>query len=98
MTIGESLRRFRDEFKLTQTNVANKIGILQQTYYKYETDKVTPSANVLKELASAYDVTSDYLLGLSDEPRPTKYDDKEVQEAFALRDALKKVMKEQVPA
>lgn len=76
MTIGESLKRFRKEFSLTQTNVANALGILQQTYYKYETDKVKPSAEVVLDLANAYDVSADYLLGRSDEPRPPKFDEK----------------------
>lgn len=76
MTIGESFKRFRKEFNLTQSNVADKLGILQQSYYKYETDKVKPSAEIILDLANAYDVSADYLLGRSDEPRPLKIDEK----------------------
>lgn len=76
MTIAESLKRFRTNFKLTQLQVANKLGILQQTYYKYESGKVTPSAEFVLGLANAYQVSTDYLLGLSDEPRPPKLDEK----------------------
>ena len=76
MTIGESFKRFRKEFNLTQSNVADKLGILQQSYYKYETDKVKPSAEIILDLANAYDVSADYLLGRSDEPRPPKFDEK----------------------
>ena len=96
MTIGESLRRFRKEHGITQTGIADKLGILQQTYYKYETDKVTPSAEFIIKLAQVFDVSADYLLGLSDKPRPQEYDEREVEEAFALRDALKNVMRDSV--
>lgn len=74
MVIGQSLKRFRKKFNLTQTNVADKLGIMQQTYYKYENDKMTPSAEFVLKLANAYDVSADYLLGRSDEPRPPKLD------------------------
>ena len=47
-----------------------------------------PAITFIIKLADAYDVSTDYLLGRSDEPRPTKYDEKEVQEAFALRDMI----------
>lgn len=90
--IGESLKRFRAEFKLKQGDVASSIGILQQLYYKYESGKVTPSANVIYKLAKTYDVSADYLLGLSDNPAPT---DNKLLEAISscheiLNDVLEK--------
>lgn len=77
--IGESLKRFREKFNLKQGTVAESIGILQQLYYKYESGRVTPSANVIYRLARAYGVSADYLLGLSDNPLPT---DKRLLEAI----------------
>ena len=74
MAIGKSLKRFRKELKLTQTSVAEKLGILQQTYYKYENDKATPSADFVIKLADAYNVSADYLLGRSDNPHPQELD------------------------
>ena len=85
MTIGESFKRFRKEMNLTQSSVAERLGILQQTYYKYETDKVKPSAEVVLNLANAYDVTTDYLLGRSDEPRPPKFDEKTINLIRAMQ-------------
>lgn len=77
--VGASLKRFREEFKLRQGEVAESIGILQQLYYKYETGRVTPSANIIYKLAKTYNVSADYLLGLSDNPSPT---DKRLIEAI----------------
>ena len=79
MKIGESLRRFRATFNLKQGDVAEKIGILQQLYSKYESGKVTPSANVIYKLAKTFNVSADYLLGLKDNPDPT---DKRLLEAI----------------
>lgn len=73
MTIAESLKRFRKEFNLNQKQVAATLGIKQQSYQVYES-KTIPSATVVLKLADAYDVSTDYLLGRSDEPRPPKFD------------------------
>lgn len=88
---GQSLKRFRTARKLTQEDVARKIGIMPQAYYRYESGRSVPSADVILGLARVYDVSTDYLLGVSDKPKPTVYDDEEVREAFALRDTLRRV-------
>ena len=93
MTIAESLKRFRKEFRLTQKEVASALGTSQQSYQVYES-KTIPSAAVVLKLADAFDVSTDYLLGRSDSPRPaTSYDEKEVREAFAFRDAWRQMQK-----
>ena len=75
MTIAESLRRFRKTFNLKQKDVADTLGVKQPTYQVYEAKSI-PSAAVIIKLADAYDVSADYLLGRSDEPRPPKFDEK----------------------
>ena len=68
MTIAESLKRFRKEFKVTQKQIADVLGIKQQSYAPYETKNVMPSAAVIVKLATAFNVSADYLLGLTNEP------------------------------
>jgi transcriptional regulator with XRE-family HTH domain len=92
MEVKDALRRFRQGAGLNQETVADKIGIKRQAYQPYETGKITPSVGTIIKIAKTFGVTTDYLLGLSDEPNQKKYDDQEVAEAFALRDALKAVM------
>lgn len=75
MTIAESLKRFRKEFNLKQKDVADTLGVKQPTYNVYESKSV-PSAAIIVKLADAYNVSADYLLGRSDEPRPPKFDEK----------------------
>lgn len=98
MTFGESLKRFRSRYNLKQKDVAEKLKMKQPLYQRYESGDTVPAITFVLKLADAYDVSTDYLLGRSDEPHPAKYDDKEVQEAFTLRDALKKVMQGQATA
>lgn len=68
MSIGESLKRFRGEFNLTQKQVANAAGVVPEAYQKYEYGKNVPLATVLIRLADTYDVSIDYLVGRSNNP------------------------------
>ena len=84
MTIAESLKRFRKEFNLKQKDVADTLGVKQPTYNVYESKSV-PSAAIILKLADAYNVSTDYLLGRSDEPRPPKFDAKTLNLLRALQ-------------
>ena len=72
MAIVNSLKRFRGTKGLIQKDVAAVLGIKQSSYAQYEQREkpVTPSADVIIKLATAYNISSDYLLGLTDDPRP----------------------------
>lgn len=104
MAIVNSLKRFRQEFNLSQKAVADKLGIKQQSYSAYESSKnpVTPSVTLIISLAKAYNVSADYLLGLSDEPQPAAATsdkppptgDEATQAAIALVNALRHEIKE----
>lgn len=84
--IGQYLKRFRETFNLKQNKVAESIGVTPQQYVKYENDQISPSVALVINLADTYHVSTDYLLGLSDKPTPTNFDEREVKEAFAIRD------------
>ena len=83
MTVAESLKRFRKEFSLKQKDIAAMLGVSPQAYQVYE-NKSVPSANIIVKLANAYNVSADYLLGLSDvpnskieNPAPVEVDDED---------------------
>ena len=61
-------KQVRLENKLTQRQIAELIGISEQSYQRYEYGKVVPSALVLISIADALGVSLDYLVGRSDEP------------------------------
>lgn len=64
MNFADSLKRFRKERELTQQQVADVLGIHKQAYQRYESGKVVPSVEVLINIANAFDVDANYLLGL----------------------------------
>ena len=64
---GERLVSLRKSAGMTQQAVADYLQIHRTTYTKYETRCVTPDQEGLVRLAALFDVTVDYLLGVSDE-------------------------------
>ena len=67
MTVTEALKRFRKEKKITQKEIAEYLGITQQMYHYYESNSGL-SAELIKKIAIKYQVSTDYLLGFSDNP------------------------------
>ena len=67
MTTGERLKALRKERGYSQEDVAKMLGIGRTTYLKYESGENKPSRK-LKELASLFGVTTDYLLGRDSAP------------------------------
>ena len=52
----------------SQTAFAARFGLKQAIYSHYETGRKKPSLEVLVDMAMKLGATTDYLLGLSDEP------------------------------
>lgn len=64
---GDRLRAARERMAVTQADVARELGTKQQYYSRYESEQISPSAEVLRRLAEILEVSADYLLGLSDD-------------------------------
>lgn len=58
-----NLRELRKEKKLSQTALAEELGIKQTTYSDWETGKSTPSQKELEKLAKFFNVSFDVLFG-----------------------------------
>lgn len=65
------LRILRKKKGYTQEEVSTKLGLSKVTYGTYEISRYTPDADKIARLADFYNVSADYLLGLSDEPSLT---------------------------
>ena len=65
------IRDIREDRDLSQAQVAAVIKTTQQQYSKIETGKADISGEKLILLAKFYNVSADYLLGLSKESNPT---------------------------
>ena len=64
---GDKLRALRMEKKLTQNDLAARLGIVGASVSSYEKNKQYPSVEVLIQLCQTFGVSADYLLGLSDD-------------------------------
>lgn len=67
-----NLRILRESKGLTQTQLAQIVGVSQQSIQKYETSEVEPDIEILKRLADAFDVSVDFLIDhqiCGEEPR-----------------------------
>lgn len=60
--IANRLRELRKSKRLTQQQVADKIGLTRPAYTAYETGKRVPDGPMTAKLATIYDVTTDYIL------------------------------------
>lgn len=57
----------RKLFRLTQSAMAEKLGITQPSYIRYENGSAEPSQECLVKIADIFDVSVDYLLGRNNE-------------------------------
>ena len=60
------LKELREEYNISQKEIAEFLNIKQNTYSQYETDKRQLPIDVLIKLSKFYKVTTDYILGLED--------------------------------
>lgn len=69
----DTLKKERKKMKLSQEELASKLGIGKTTICNYETGVRNPDSNMLVKIANVLNVTTDYLLGFdkSYQPDPT---------------------------
>ena len=60
--IGKKIKELRNKSKLTQSELAEKIGVTKSTIAAYENDSRQPSYEVLIRMASVFRVSVDSLL------------------------------------
>lgn len=65
--MGIRLKELRDERGITQQEIANKTKISRSVLSQYENGIVEPTANVVSKLADFFGISTDYLLGRTDE-------------------------------
>lgn len=66
MLFSERLRGLRKSAKVSQTVLANAIGLNIKQIQRYEAGNNEPTLSVLISLADFFDVSLDYLVGRSD--------------------------------
>ena len=64
-----NLRLLRNQKGMSQQKLAELLHISQQSIYKYENNLAEPDIQTLTELSELFDVSIDYIVGNSDDPR-----------------------------
>jgi transcriptional regulator with XRE-family HTH domain len=75
MTLGKRLRFLRKKKNMTQKDLADVFNLSESTIGMYERDEREPSFEFVRQLADFFNVTTDYLLGRTDNPNPPEKDD-----------------------
>lgn len=64
--LKDRLKELRQEKRLIQDELAKKLNISRNTITRYENGTRQPNINTVKKIAELFDVSTDYLLGISD--------------------------------
>lgn len=76
---SERLKELRLEADMKQLELAKILGISASTIGMYEQGRRFPDQEILLKIANFFDVTTDYLLGRTDNPKLTAKDKKSIQ-------------------
>lgn len=66
MTLGDRIKFRRETLHLTRDDLASSTGMSHTQIFRYEKGESQPTADVIVALATALNVTADWLLGLRD--------------------------------
>ena len=68
-TLSDRLIQLKIERKLMQKDIAKDNSISLRAYQYYERGERKPDSDIIERLADYFDVSTDYLLGRSDNPQ-----------------------------
>lgn len=68
MTLADRLVSLQKERNVLKKDIADAIGVSVMGYYRYERGDRQPTAEKLLALADFFNVSTDYLLGRSNNP------------------------------
>ena len=73
MLLGERLSQLRKEAQIKAEELAAGVGVKVRMVYLYEKNSAKPSFDVLVKIADYFGVSTDYLIGRSDDPRSEEF-------------------------
>lgn len=82
---GTRLKELRKSKQITQKELAESIDLVKSSISAYEKDLKYPSIDVLIKLSNYFNVSCDYLLGLSDNLEINKFDLTEEQREILIK-------------
>ena len=89
MKFSDRLRDIIEHNDLTREELAKILKITRQCLYKYEYGKRKPTLEVLELMADYFDLSTDYLLGRINDPKPQEKNFELLESRFnEINDAL----------
>jgi transcriptional regulator with XRE-family HTH domain len=98
MDFGSIVVELRKQKKISQTDLAAKLGIHKNVLGRYERNEVLPSIEIARKIADILDVSLDYLTGKTDVEMDkaiqkrilevSKFEDDDRQHIFSVIDAF----------
>jgi len=83
ISIGAQVQKLRKENGLSQTQLAEKVGISLTQLQRYENKGVQPPADILKKLADTFNTSIDFLVyGNSEQKAEQSIEDNELLSQF----------------
>lgn len=73
MDYTERMKELREENHYSQKEISDLFGIAQTTYSGYETGNRSIPIDFIIRLCDFYEISADYLLGLTDVRKPLVY-------------------------
>lgn len=70
--VGNILKQLRLSRDLNQTEMAKELELSRERYNQYENERRAPDYETLKKIAEYFQVSTDYLLGRTDDPTPVR--------------------------
>ncbi|MCM1305711.1 MAG: helix-turn-helix domain-containing protein [Bacteroides sp.] len=70
ITYAERIKQLREEDGISQAKLAKAIGVNQSAIALWENGNRKPNSDAIIDLAAYFEVTTDYLLGVSDDSNP----------------------------
>ena len=68
----ENLKKLRTEAAISQKQLADSVGVSQQSINKYENHSIEPDIETLMRIADFFNTSVDYLIGYTDIRRKTE--------------------------
>lgn len=72
MQFNEIMRAKREDMDIRQEDLGKKIGLTQRKISRLERGDTQPTIEEIKKICIFFNLSADYMLGLSDEPRQIK--------------------------
>ncbi|MGE7624729.1 helix-turn-helix domain-containing protein [Viridibacillus sp. NPDC096237] len=88
MKFNDRLKKMRTDRSLSHEDLAELLGMRRQSYAYLESKVEDKKAETILKLASFYNVSTDYLLGVSDFPKPFSNDEQKFLDEI-INDDLK---------